>query len=93
MSTTHIQGCFVFENEIIVRKFIITIVSVVELALAMALQAIHQAPSLKTIKTEEAISKRKKDKLEKVSQTFGRVQWIMEKFGEKLKLSAFGLDV
>jgi hypothetical protein len=33
----------------------------------MALQAIHQAPLLKAIKIEETISKRKKDKLKRVS--------------------------
>jgi hypothetical protein len=62
------------------------VVSVVELGLAMALQAIHQAPFfapfvvarsmwyssvatlvLKAIKTKEIVSKKEKDKLERVS--------------------------
>jgi len=43
------------------------VANVVELGLAIALQAIYQAPLLKAIKTKEIVSKRKKDKLERVS--------------------------
>jgi hypothetical protein len=47
---------------------------------------------MKVIKIENVVSKKEKDKLEKVSQTFGRAQWTVE-FGEKLELSASRLDV
>jgi hypothetical protein len=75
------------------EKIVVMIVNVVELGLAMTLQAIHQTPLLKVIKIEKIVSKKEKDKLEKVSQTFGRVQWTVEEFGEKLELSVSGLDI
>jgi hypothetical protein len=66
---SQIQGliCFVFENDVIVRKVYSYGCSLVELGLAMALQAIHQAPLLKAIKIKEIVSKKKEDKLERVS--------------------------
>jgi hypothetical protein len=66
---SQIQGlvCFVFENDVIVRKVYSYGCSLVELGLAMALQVTHQAPLLKAIKIKEIVSKKKEDKLERVS--------------------------
>jgi hypothetical protein len=47
------------------EKFVVRVVNVVELGLAMVLQAIHQAPLLKVNKIEKIVSKREKDKLER----------------------------
>jgi hypothetical protein len=57
----------------------------------MAFQ-VHEAPLLKVAKKENIVSKRKKDKIEKVSQILWHAQWTVEKFGEELCLCAFGLD-
>jgi hypothetical protein len=62
-----------------------------ELGLVMAFQ-VHEAPLLKVAKKEDIVSKRKKDKIEKVIKILWHVQWIVEEFGEELCLCAFGLD-
>jgi hypothetical protein len=63
------------------ERFVIMVINVVELGLIMALQAIHQAPLLKVIKIEKTVSKREKDKLERLTRPLGVLNGPWKRLG------------